>query len=80
MGTNDWNKQKDSRLYMFLNSSQKLITHEVLSTVMYKVCAIINSCPLATISYDAEDPTILTPSILLDQSIQIWILVLRIHL
>ena len=52
---------------MFLNSSQKLLTHEVLSTLMYEVCAIINSRPLATISYDAEDPTILTPSILLTQ-------------
>lgn len=52
---------------MLLKNPQKHLTHEVLSTLMYEVSAIINSRPLVSVSYDSEDPTVLTPSILLTQ-------------
>lgn len=43
------------------------LTHEILSTFMAEVTAIVNARPLTTISYDPESPCLLTPSLLLTQ-------------
>lgn len=43
------------------------LTHEILSTFMVEVTAIVNARPLTTISYDPESPCLLTPSLLLTQ-------------
>ena len=45
--------------------SSKNLTHEVLSTFMAEVCAIINSRPITTVGTDPECPTVLSPSMLL---------------
>lgn len=49
---------------MLLQESNKL-THEVLTTLMAEVCAIVNSRPLLPVSSDPECPDILSPSLLL---------------
>ena len=46
---------------------QYVLTHEVLSTFLAEVCAIVNSRPLVDISTDPEDPLPLSPSMLLTQ-------------
>jgi len=43
------------------------LTHEVLTTLMAEVMAIMNSRPLVPITYDAEIPEILSPAMLLTQ-------------
>jgi len=43
------------------------LSHEVLVTLLAEVSAIINSRPLTCISYDAEEPFPLTPSLLITQ-------------
>lgn len=43
------------------------LTHEVLTTLMAEIMAIMNSRPLVPISYDAEIPEILSPATLLTQ-------------
>lgn len=43
------------------------LTHEVLSTFMAEVCAIINVRPLTPISTDSESPFLLTPAMILMQ-------------
>ena len=43
------------------------LTHEVLSTLMAEVTAIVNNRPLVAISSDPSAPEILTPSTLLTQ-------------
>jgi hypothetical protein len=50
-----------------LKDSNKNLTHEVLSTFMAEVSAIVNARPLTSVSTDAESPFILTPSVLLTQ-------------
>ncbi|XP_062593639.1 uncharacterized protein LOC134255146, partial [Saccostrea cucullata] len=47
--------------------SKKPLTHDVLNTFMYEVCAIINSRPLANVSVDPTQPSVLSPSVLLTQ-------------
>ncbi|CAC5388317.1 unnamed protein product [Mytilus coruscus] len=47
----------------------KNLTHEVLTTFMAEVNAIINARPIVPVSTDSENPTILTPSLLLTQKI-----------
>lgn len=42
-----------------ISSSQ--LTHEMLSTIMAEVCAIINAKPLTSIPTDPESPFLLTP-------------------
>ena len=49
------------------NSTQGQLTHEVLSTLMAEVSAIINSRPIVPVSTDPESPFILSPSVLLTQ-------------
>lgn len=51
---------------MLLRNHRNL-THEILSTFMAEVTAIVNARPLTTISYDPESPCLLTPSLLLTQ-------------
>jgi hypothetical protein len=50
---------------LLLDARRKELTHEVLSTFMSEVCAIVNSRPIVPISYDADSPMVLTPSMLL---------------
>lgn len=52
---------------MFAEAKSKHLTHEVLSTFMAEVCAIINHRPIVPVSSDAESPQVLTPSVLLTQ-------------
>lgn len=52
--------------------SQKYIkdlTHEVLVTLMAEISAVMNSRPIAAISTDPDDPSILAPSSLLTQKV-----------
>ena len=48
----------------------KHLTHEVLSTLMAEVTAIVNARPLVAVSSDPEAPEILTPATLLTQKPQ----------
>ncbi len=51
-----------------LNSvSAKCLTHEVLTTLMAEVSAIVNGRPIVPVSTDHESPCVLTPSVLLTQ-------------
>lgn len=52
---------------MFLQMGSAQLTHEVLTTLMAEVCAIMNARPLIPVSSDPESPLILTPAILLTQ-------------
>ncbi|XP_062610110.1 uncharacterized protein LOC134271902 [Saccostrea cucullata] len=48
------------------------LTHEVLSTLMLEVCAILNARPLVPVSSDPEEPEVLSPSLLLTQKPSSW--------
>ncbi|XP_038155609.1 uncharacterized protein LOC119792853 [Cyprinodon tularosa] len=50
---------------MFQDCKKAMLTHELLSTFMAEVCAIMNARPLVPVSTDPESPLILTPSMLL---------------
>ena len=52
---------------MLLKEGQKDLTHEVISTLMCEVCAIMNSRPVAVLDSDPSDPLVLSPSMLLTQ-------------
>ncbi|XP_024909242.1 uncharacterized protein LOC112486514 [Cynoglossus semilaevis] len=52
---------------MFLQAGPTRFTHEVLSTFMAKVIAIMNARPLVNISTDPDMPMVLTPAMLLTQ-------------
>jgi hypothetical protein len=52
---------------MLVSTTGKTLTHDVLTTFMAEVRAIINSRPLVPVSTDPESPLILTPSMLLTQ-------------
>ncbi|XP_051810316.1 uncharacterized protein LOC127535739 [Acanthochromis polyacanthus] len=52
---------------MLLQSGPTRLTHEVLTTLMAEVMAIINARPLVPITTDSDTSTILTPSMLLTQ-------------
>ncbi|XP_062594607.1 uncharacterized protein LOC134256029 [Saccostrea cucullata] len=54
---------------LLLGPKGKNLTHEVLSTLMAEVTAIINSRPITTISNDPEVPFVLSPAMLLNQKI-----------
>lgn len=49
--------------------SSSHLTHEMLSTLMAEVCAIINARPLVSISTDPESPLLLTPAMILSQKV-----------
>lgn len=52
---------------MLLKNIQTCLTHEVLSTFMAEVMAIMNARPLVPVSTNPACPTILTPAMLLTQ-------------
>lgn len=52
---------------LLLKNGPTRLTHEVLTTIMAEVMAIMNSRPLTPISTDAEMPQILSPAMLLTQ-------------
>ncbi|XP_033979973.1 uncharacterized protein LOC117477426 [Trematomus bernacchii] len=52
---------------MLLQTGPVRLTHEVLSTFMAEVMAIINARPLVSVSTDPDMPAVLTPSMLLTQ-------------
>ncbi|XP_046580145.1 uncharacterized protein LOC124287683 [Haliotis rubra] len=52
---------------MMSNVSPKKFTHEVLTTFMAEVSAIVNSRPIVPVSSDPEQPHLLTPATLLTQ-------------
>ncbi|XP_062604470.1 uncharacterized protein LOC134266271 [Saccostrea cucullata] len=52
---------------MLRNPANQNLTHEVLSTLMAEVGAIINARPIVPVSTDPNSPFILTPSVLLTQ-------------
>nr|XP_046258699.1 uncharacterized protein LOC124066389 [Scatophagus argus] len=52
---------------MLLQSGKARLTHEVLTTLMAEITAIINARPLIPVSSDPEHAHILTPSMLLTQ-------------
>ncbi|XP_076849293.1 uncharacterized protein LOC143497287 [Brachyhypopomus gauderio] len=52
---------------MLLQAGNPTLTHEVLTTLMAEVTAIVNARPLVPVSSDPEAPLILTPSTLLTQ-------------
>lgn len=52
---------------MLLRSDTKHLTHEVLTTLMAEVMAILNARPLTPMSTDPDNPTILTPAMILTQ-------------
>ncbi|XP_065925824.1 uncharacterized protein [Magallana gigas] len=54
---------------LLLGPKGKNLTHEVLSTMMAEVTAIMNSRPITTISSDPDMPFVLSPAILLNQKI-----------
>lgn len=47
------------------------LTHEVLSTLMAEVMAIMNARPLVPISYDVDIPEMLSPATLLTQKVSV---------
>ncbi|XP_060064401.1 uncharacterized protein LOC132544769 [Ylistrum balloti] len=52
---------------MLLEGRGKDLTHEVLTTLLAEVAAIINARPLVPVSSDPEQPFVLSPSVLLTQ-------------
>ncbi|XP_062583635.1 uncharacterized protein LOC134245360 [Saccostrea cucullata] len=52
---------------MLMDLHSKHLTHEVLTTHMAEVCAIVNSRPTVPVSSDPEAPMILSPNMLLTQ-------------
>ena len=56
---------------MFLHLGSSNLTHEVLTTLMAEVAAIINARPLIPVSSDPADPVILTPTTLLTQKVSV---------
>ncbi|XP_047444585.1 uncharacterized protein LOC125010221 [Mugil cephalus] len=56
---------------LLLKPSTTHLTHEVLTTLMAEVTAIMNSRPLVPVSSDPEAPAVLTPSMLLTQKADI---------
>ena len=54
---------------MLSQTPPSLLTHDVLSTTMAEVSAIIYARPLTTISTDADAPLLLTPNTILTQKV-----------
>lgn len=52
---------------MLMDLHSRHLTHEVLTTLMAEVCAIVNSRPIAHVCSDPESPVILSPNMLLTQ-------------
>jgi len=56
---------------MLAETPYKTLTHEVLSTFMAEVCAIVNNRPIVNVSTDPENPFILSPATILTQKVGI---------
>lgn len=54
---------------MLLQHGSTRLSHEVLTTFLAEVTAIVNARPLVPVSTDPEDPVLLTPATLLTQKI-----------
>lgn len=54
---------------MLMRIAPRQLTHEVLTTFLAEVTAIVNSHPLVPVSTDADFPLILTPATLLTQKV-----------
>ena len=54
---------------MFQQITASHLTHEVLSTLMAEVTAIINARPLVPVSSDPEQPFLLSPATILTQKV-----------
>jgi hypothetical protein len=54
---------------MLLEPVNRNLTHDILSTLMAKVSAIVNSRPLASVSTDPDSPFVLSPNVLLTQKL-----------
>lgn len=52
---------------MLMDLHSRHLTHEVLTTLMAEVCAIVNSRPVAPVCSDPESPVILSPNMSLTQ-------------
>ncbi|VDI27053.1 Hypothetical predicted protein [Mytilus galloprovincialis] len=52
---------------LLLENRFKDLTHEMLTTFLAEVTAIVNNRPLTCVSYDSESPSVITPSLLLTQ-------------
>lgn len=52
---------------MILEVQSKDLTHEVLTTFLAEVCAIVNGRPIVPVSSDPESPLILSPAMILTQ-------------
>ena len=52
---------------ILLEHKHKQLTHDILCTFMAEVCAIVNSRPITTVSTDPDDPSVLSPAVLLTQ-------------
>ena len=70
MGANDWSNEAYILEAMPTEVPSKHLTHEVLTTLMAEVSAIVNTRPLVPVSSDPEVPEILTPETLLTQKPQ----------
>ena len=51
---------------MLSEISAKDLSHEVLTTFMAEVCAIVNARPFVAVSHDPETSEVLSPSLLLN--------------
>ena len=56
---------------MFRDLGPTQLTHDVLTTLMAEVSAIVNARPLVPVSSDPEAPEVLTPAMLLTQKVGI---------
>ena len=54
---------------MLTQAGRSRLTHDLLSTLMAEVCAIVNARPLAAISSDPDSPFLLTPAMILTQKV-----------
>jgi hypothetical protein len=54
---------------MLLEPVNRNLTHDILSTLMAEVSAIVNSRPLASVSTDPDSPFVLSPNVLLTQKL-----------
>lgn len=52
---------------ILLKTSYKDLTHEVLSTFLAEVTAVMNSRPITAVDTDSDDPLVLSPNLLLTQ-------------
>ena len=55
---------------LLMDGIKNKLTHEMLVTFLAEASAIVNSRPLVPLTSDPDDPTPLTPSLLLTQTPQ----------